>query len=75
MWLIGRMADVREALRAADVLISGRGVAANEAVNRAENPITLTSDGETHDRRRRALIQPVLPAPLNAAPAPARGRG
>ena len=64
LWLIGRYDDVRTALRAADILTSGRGVAANDMLNRGESPITLTSDGETHDRRRRTLIQPVLPGPL-----------
>jgi cytochrome P450 len=64
MWAIGRFDDVRAALRANDVLVSGRGVAANDLVNNVDNPITLSSDGEIHDRRRLALIQPVLPGPL-----------
>lgn len=64
MWAIARYDDVRTALRAADVLVSGRGVAANDTVNGLSSPVTLTSDGETHDRRRLALIQPLTPAPL-----------
>jgi cytochrome P450 len=64
LWAIGRFDDVRSALRADTVLVSGRGVAANDLINRAGNPITLTSDGEVHDRRRRVLMQPVGPAPL-----------
>jgi cytochrome P450 len=64
LWAIGRFDDVRGALRADGVLISGRGVAANDAVNRVGNPITLTSDGEDHIRRRHVLIQPLLPGPL-----------
>jgi cytochrome P450 len=64
LWAISRYDDVRAALRADAVLISGRGVAANDMVNQAQNPITLTSDGETHMRRRLALIQPVMPGPL-----------
>jgi len=64
MWAIARYDDVRSALRAADVLVSGKGVAANDTVNRLSSPVTLTSDGETHDRRRLALIQPLTPAPL-----------
>lgn len=66
MWAIGRFEDVRLALRADEVLISGKGVAANALVNAAARPITLTSDGETHLRRRQVLIRPVTPAPLNA---------
>lgn len=64
LWAIARYDDVRAALRAADVLVSGRGVAANDTVNNLSSPVTLTSDGETHDRRRLALIQPLTPAPL-----------
>ncbi|HEY0649568.1 cytochrome P450 [Phenylobacterium sp.] len=64
MWAIARYDDVRAALRAADVLVSGRGVAANDTVNRLSSPVTLTSDGEAHDRRRLTLIQPLTPAPL-----------
>lgn len=64
MWAIARYDDVRTALRAADVLVSGRGVAANDTVNGLSSPVTLTSDGETHDRRRLTLIQPLTPAPL-----------
>ncbi|HEX3920596.1 MAG TPA: cytochrome P450 [Caulobacteraceae bacterium] len=64
LWAVGRFDDVRSVLRNDTVFISGRGVAANEAVNRADNPITLTSDTEAHDRRRGVLIQPVMPGPL-----------
>lgn len=64
MWAIGRFEEVRAALRADDILVSGKGVGANGLVNGVESPITLTSDGETHMRRRRVLIQPVMPKPL-----------
>ncbi|HKN28848.1 MAG TPA: cytochrome P450 [Roseiarcus sp.] len=67
MWAISRFEDVRIALRAADVLVSGKGVAANKFMNRQVAPITLTSDGEIHDRRRNVLIQPVMPTPLKAS--------
>lgn len=65
LWAIGRYDGVRAALRASEVLVSGKGVAANGLVNGISSPITLTSDGATHDRRRRVLIQPVMPKPLN----------
>lgn len=64
MWAVGRYDDVREVLRASDVFISGKGVGANGLVNGVSSPITLTSDDDTHDRRRRVLIQPVMPKPL-----------
>lgn len=64
LWAVARYDDVRTALRAADVLVSGKGVAANDTVNGLSSPVTLTSDGEVHDRRRLALIQPLTPAPL-----------
>jgi cytochrome P450 len=64
LWAISRFVDVRAALRADTVLISGKGVAANTLVNGVENPLTLTSDGEAHSRRRQVLIQPVTPTPL-----------
>ncbi len=64
LWAVGRFDDVRAALRADNLLISGRGVAANRLVNSRSAPITLTSDAETHARRRRILIQPLMPPPL-----------
>lgn len=64
MWAIARFEDVRSALRADTVLTSGSGVAANDLVNARAAPITLTSDGETHMRRRRVLMEPVSPAPV-----------
>jgi cytochrome P450 len=64
LWAVGRFEDVRQALRAADGLVSGQGVAANDQVNAIPMPITLTSDGEIHDRRRGVLIRPMTPGPL-----------
>ena len=64
MWAIARFGDVRAALRADDALISGKGIASNDMMNRSTAPITLTSDGDTHVRRRGVLIQPVSPGPL-----------
>jgi len=64
MWAIGRFDDVRAALRADSALISGQGVAANGVVNRMSQPITLTSDGNVHLRRREVLMRPVMPGRL-----------
>lgn len=64
LWAIGRHEDVRVALRADEALVSGQGVAANRLANQPDTPMTLTSDGEVHVRRRQVLIQPLTPAPL-----------
>ena len=66
LWAIGRFDDVRAALRAHETLVSGQGVAANDFINKRSGPITLTADGADHDRRRKVLIQPVMPPSLAA---------
>ena len=64
VWAIGRFEDVRAALRADGVLVSGRGVALNELVNGQPAVTTLTSDGELHRSRRAVVIRPMLPKAL-----------
>ena len=64
VWAIGRHADVRAALRADAVLVSGRGVALNPFVNEQPARTTLTSDGELHRRRRAVLMKPMMPSAL-----------
>ena len=64
LWAIGRFDDVRLALRSDAALISGNGVAANNLVNSQRVPIVLTSDADTHNRRRSVLAKPILPSPL-----------
>jgi cytochrome P450 len=64
VWAIGRHADVRAALRADSVLVSGRGVALNPFVNDHPARTTLTSDGELHRRRRAVLMKPMMPSAL-----------
>src|SRR5574339_645961 len=64
VWAIGRYADVRAALRADSVLVSGRGVALNDLVNGQPAVTTLTSDGELHRTRRTVLMKPMLPTAL-----------
>jgi cytochrome P450 len=66
LWAIGRFEDVRFALKSDAALISRNGVAANSLVNGNRAPIVLTSDADTHNRRRNVLIRPVLPSPLKA---------
>lgn len=64
LWAVGGYDDVRAVLRADEILLSGQGVGANRFVNGVTAPITLTSDSDVHMRRRRVLIQPVMPKPL-----------
>lgn len=66
LWAISRFDDVRAALRADGVLVSSQGVAANDTVNRNTAPITLTSDGDVHIRRRQTLVQPLGATALKA---------
>ena len=64
MWAVSRFDDVRTVLKADSIFVSRKGVGANNLVNGVTAPITLTSDNETHMRRRRVLIQPVMPPAL-----------
>ena len=57
MFAIGRFEDIRSALRNDAVFRSGKGVAANPIANRLGRDTTLFSDDETHNRRRRVLMQ------------------
>jgi cytochrome P450 len=57
MFAIGRFEDVRAALRNDAVFRSGSGVAANPIANLLGRDTTLFSDDETHNRRRRVLMQ------------------
>jgi cytochrome P450 len=66
LWAISRYDDVRAALKADTTLVSSRGVAANDIVNRGGVPTTLTSDGDVHMRRRQTLAQPLGAASLKA---------
>lgn len=64
VWAIARFSDVRAALRADHVLVSGRGVAMNELVNSNASRVTLTTDGDVHRRLRSALMKPMMPSAL-----------
>ncbi|WP_420440858.1 cytochrome P450, partial [Candidatus Poriferisodalis sp.] len=61
MWAISRFEDVRAALRAESILLSGKGVAMNDALNNSGNTNTLVSDGDEHRRLRSALMKPMMP--------------
>jgi cytochrome P450 len=64
VWALGRFADVRAALRADDSLVSSRGVALNDFVNRASAGTTLASDGPLHRVRRALVMKPMMPSAL-----------
>ena len=64
VFALGRYDDVLAALRNDKVLISGRGVALNAAVNEVPSRTTLISDGELHRQRRSVLMKPMMPNAL-----------
>src|SRR5262249_36523762 len=64
VWAVARFSDVRAALRADRVLVSGRGVAMNDLVNSNVSRVTLTTDGDVHRRLRTALMRPMMPSAL-----------
>lgn len=64
VYMLSRFDDLRDALRAPDVLVSGEGVGFNSMVNRPGLPNILQSDGEQHRRLKAEVIRPLLPAQL-----------
>jgi len=67
MFAVARFKDVQAGLRAADTLISGKGVSVNELMNAADSPdpvSTLTTDGEVHHQLKRTVMKPLMPAAL-----------
>lgn len=63
-WAIGRFQDVRDALRADEVLVSGHGVALNPFLNPEGARVTLTSDGDVHRQLRGVMMKPMMPSAL-----------
>ncbi|MDR3657367.1 cytochrome P450 [Mycobacterium sp.] len=66
LWAMGRYRDVRQALADDDTFSSGSGVAANPLTNALTAGITLMSDGDTHVKRRRLLLQSLSAKALSA---------
>ena len=64
VWAIGRFNDVRAALRADQLLVSGAGVAMNDLTNAQAARNTLISDGDIHRRLRTVLMKPMMPSAL-----------
>ncbi|MCB1340128.1 MAG: cytochrome P450 [Pseudooceanicola sp.] len=65
LWAIGRHADVKAALAAHDVLISGKGVAATERLNNLPTNNILATDEPRHGAIRKVIAAPVMPRGLN----------
>lgn len=64
VYMLSRFDDVRDALRAPDVLVSGQGVGFNDLFNTPGRPNVLQSDGELHRRLKSEVLRPLLPAQL-----------
>jgi cytochrome P450 len=59
VWAIARFQDVRAALLADSVLLSGHGVAVNPLVNAQPARVTLTTDGDVHRQLRSVVMKPM----------------
>lgn len=64
VWALARHSEVRAALRAEDILVSGRGVGLNSFINDQPGATTLMSDGAVHRQRRRVLMKPMVPSAI-----------
>ncbi|MEM7663616.1 MAG: cytochrome P450 [Pseudomonadota bacterium] len=66
LYAITQFDAVRAGLRADTVLISGKGVAANDFMNGVPSHTTLISDGALHKKRRDILMRPLGPGALRS---------
>ncbi|HEY2775017.1 MAG TPA: hypothetical protein VGK20_13300 [Candidatus Binatia bacterium] len=55
---IDRFADIRAALLADSVLLSGHGVSSNAEINAQAGRVTLTTDGDIHRQLRPVVMRP-----------------
>ena len=67
VYAISRYDDVREALRASEILISGEGVGFSDVFNAPRGKNVLQTDGEVHRRMRAAVTRPLKPGHLDEA--------
>jgi cytochrome P450 len=67
VYAVSRFDDVRDALRASDVLKSGEGVGFSDAFNSVKGNNVLQSDGDQHRRMREAVMRPLKPGHLDQA--------
>jgi cytochrome P450 len=59
VYAVGRFADVQDALRRPEELISGQGVGFSEAFNSVRGKNVIQTDGELHRRMRSVLARPL----------------
>lgn len=64
VFAIGRFADVQNALRDSEKLISGEGVGFNDIFNAPRGVNVIQSDGYVHTRLRKTVMKPLTPAAL-----------
>lgn len=67
--VLSRYDDVKNALKASNILLSGEGLALNSIANvlgRFGDKTAPNSDGEQHKKYRQQLMSPLLPSGLNA---------
>lgn len=62
---MGRFADVQQALRSPEILVSGEGTGLNDLEN-SMIPTLISSDGEFHRKVRSHISRPLMPAALKA---------
>ncbi len=61
VFVLSRHEQVRDALRASDILVSGDGVGFNDIVNRPGLPNLIQSDGDLHERMKAEVLRPLRP--------------
>ena len=66
LYAITQFDALREGLRADSILISGKGVAANDFMNGVPSHTTLISDGALHKKRRDILMRPLGPGAIKS---------
>jgi len=59
VYAIPRYEGVRDALLASDVLASGDGIGFNDVINANRGPNLIASDGDQHQRMKRAVLGPL----------------
>lgn len=64
VYALARFEDVRDALRASDILASGDGVGFNDIVNTPGLPNIIGSDGKLHERLKAEVMRPLRPGQL-----------
>ena len=59
VFVLSRFDEIRDALRAPDVLVSGQGVGFSEQFNTPGGPNLIQSDGDRHARMKKEVLRPL----------------